>query len=432
MQKAGETVWASQGSPSDGDGRAAVAETPPAETPPPEAVTTPEIRALIGMVEKLESNLPFSQILEMVFESFRPYIPYMHIGVALLEEEGRIIRAAYGVTEKHHPNLAKKLMGCQARLADTSLAQVIQSGNPRIINDLPRYLAGRPLTEYNRLLLEAGVRASITFPLYHNGSPVGIIFFSSGQASVYTPQHLRFLHLLANSLMLSLEKTIFIDDMIVGSSLALATLAEERDDSTGGHLQRMKRYSRFIAELLSRQPAYSDRVDFDYIRSIERFSPLHDIGKVAIPDRILLKPGRLTPEEFEIMKTHTTYGARVLRMADENIRKIGRSVFQIGIEIAESHHERWDGQGYPHGLSGTAIPLSARIVAVADVLDALTSERVYKKAYDFDASMNSIIDSAGRQFDPDIIRVIRPHREELRALYRRCRQTPAETVSGPR
>ena len=396
------------------------ADPPATDETGPHPDELPEIRAIIGMVEKLESNLPFPQILTMVFDSFRPYIPYVHIGVALLDPDGKTIQASYGVTDSRLPNLARRLEGYRTELSRTSLGQVLQSGQPRVINDLPVYLAGRPLAWYNRQLLEAGIRSSITFPLYSGGVPVGIIFFSSNQAHSYTPRHLRFLHLLANSLTLSLEKNILMDDMIVGSTLALATLAEERDDSTGRHLQRMKCYSRFIAELLSRDASFADRVNFDYIRSIDRFSPLHDIGKVAIPDRILLKPGRLTSEEFAVMKGHTTYGARVLRRADETVRRMGRSVFGIGIEIAQSHHERWDGRGYPQGLKGPEIPLSARIVSVADVFDALTSRRVYKEAFDFDKSVGMILQSSGKQFDPAIIHIVREHLEELRQTYAHC------------
>lgn len=397
----------------------------------PADIAAPEMRTLLGMVEILESNLPFAQVLEKIFDAFRSYIPYIHIGVALLEDGGQTIRASYGVTAKNRPNLARKLVGLRAQLNATSLGRVLESGKPRIIEDLPGYLAGRQLAKYNRLLLETGVRSSITFPLRNGSTPVGILFFSSDRPHAYTRAHLQFLQLLANSLMLSLEKTILLDDMIVGSSLALATLTEERDDSTGGHLHRMQRYSRFIAELLAGEDTYADQVDFEFIRSIERFSPLHDIGKVAIPDRILLKPGRLTAEEFELMKSHTTYGAQVLRRADENIRRMGHSIFAMGIEIAQSHHERWDGLGYPQGLRGREIPLSARIVTIADVFDALTSRRVYKKAYDFDTSFRLVIQSIGRQFDPKIIGIVKENRERLRQLYDSCRKEFPSTIPGP-
>jgi response regulator RpfG family c-di-GMP phosphodiesterase len=247
--------------------------------------------------------------------------------------------------------------------------------------------------------------------------PIGIIFFSSNQKNVYKKEHVEFLNILANSITLSLEEDILIDDMIVSSTLALATLTEERDSETGKHLDRMKRYSKLIAELLSQEDKYKDIIDADYINDIERFSPLHDIGKVAIRDEILLKPAKLTEEEFNIMKTHTIYGGKVLRRADENIRKIGHSIFSMGIEIAEGHHERWDGTGYPNSIKGEDIPLSARIVAVADVLDALTSKRPYKRAYSFEESINIIYEEAGNHFDPFIVEVLRKNLDSIKRVF---------------
>jgi putative two-component system response regulator len=138
-----------------------------------------------------------------------------------------------------------------------------------------------------------------------------------------------------------------------------------------------------------------------FMENIFAASPLHDVGKVGIPDRILLKPARLTTEEFEIMKTHTTIGANTLRAVDREYP--GNSFIRTGIEIAECHHEKWDGTGYPNGLAGEAIPLAARIVALVDVYDALTSTRIYKKAMLHRESVAIILDGRGKHFDPDIV-----------------------------
>lgn len=384
----------------------------------PEDLAAQRVRDLIAIIEKIEENQPFRETLDFIYRSFSPYIPYTHIGVALIDRDTRRIRASYGVSARRHARLAKRLIGYTAPLDSTSLGKVIESGEPRVINDLKKYLKGRnDIHYYNQILLEEGIRSSIAFPLVSNNAPVGIIFFSSDRKNVYGPAHIDFLKVLANSIMLSLEKTIMLDDMIVSSTLSLATLAEERDNDTGDHLMRMRKYSRLIAELLAGDPRFSGQVDPDYVDDIERFSPLHDIGKVAIRDNILLKPGRLTPEEFKIMKTHTTYGAHVLRMADDNLRKQGHDVFRMGIEIAESHHERWDGTGYPYGKRGRRIPLSARIVAVADVFDALTSRRVYKPAYSFEKSFEIISGESGTHFDPDIIAILLQNKAKLRECY---------------
>ena len=159
----------------------------------------------------------------------------------------------------------------------------------------------------------------------------------------------------------------------------LAKLAESRDPETGEHLERVRNYCRVIAQHLQDNPTFRSQMDDEYVELIYQTSPLHDIGKVAIPDHILLKPGRLTAEEFEIMKTHTTRGAATLEAALEKYP--GTPFLEMARDIALAHHEKYDGQGYPQGLAGDEIPLSARIMALADVYDALTSRRVYKEAY---------------------------------------------------
>jgi putative two-component system response regulator len=183
---------------------------------------------------------------------------------------------------------------------------------------------------------------------------------------------------------------------------ALAKLAESRDQETGEHLERMREYARILAEDLAQYPEFWDEIDGDYIRLLYLTTPLHDIGKVAIPDNILLKPGRLTPEEFEVMKTHTTLGAKTLEDVAASYPN-GGGFLTMAREIALTHHERYDGKGYPHGLAGDAIPLSARITSVADVYDALTSKRVYKDAYPHDVAMRIIQEGSGTQFDPRIV-----------------------------
>lgn len=182
---------------------------------------------------------------------------------------------------------------------------------------------------------------------------------------------------------------------------ALAKLADSRDPDTGEHLERMRNYSRILAEQLGREGPYVDQIDERFIEDIYRSSPLHDIGKVGILDAILLKPGRLTEEEFEDMKQHSAIGAEALQQAVEQ-SKCG-SFLDMGIDIARHHHERFNGTGYPDGLAGDAIPLSARIVALADVFDALTSERVYKSAIGPDVAKGMIEEEKGQHFDPAIV-----------------------------
>ena len=182
---------------------------------------------------------------------------------------------------------------------------------------------------------------------------------------------------------------------------SMARLAESRDTETGEHLERMRLYAREVACEIVRHPKYKDVVPAGMPAQIFRSSPLHDIGKVGIPDQILLKPGKLSEEEFDIMKTHATIGGETLRAAD--IEAGGDSFLAMGRDIAYFHHEKWDGSGYPHGMAGEEIPLPARIVAVADVYDALTSKRPYKKAFSHEKSIEIIQEGRGSHFDPDIL-----------------------------
>jgi putative two-component system response regulator len=182
---------------------------------------------------------------------------------------------------------------------------------------------------------------------------------------------------------------------------AMAKLAESRDVETGAHLERVMNYARILAQQLPIMGKYVDEIDPEFVRLVYSTSPLHDIGKVGIPDGVLLKPGRLDDREFEIMKTHTTLGAQTLEAA--LLRFPGAKFLRMARDIAASHHERWDGKGYPSGLAGESIPLCARIVALADVYDALTSKRVYKNAFAHEVAKSIIVKDSGTHFDPNVV-----------------------------
>ncbi len=187
------------------------------------------------------------------------------------------------------------------------------------------------------------------------------------------------------------------DLMIFG----MAKLAESRDSDTGSHLERVRQYCQILALYLSHLPRFAPIVDPEFCRLIYATSPLHDIGKVGIPDAILLKADRLMPAEFEVMKSHTLIGAETLGAA---LKEFPEAKFlSMARDIALCHHEKWDGSGYPRGLSGTSIPLCARIVALADVYDALRSARVYKNSQTHAQARETILAGSGRHFDPDIV-----------------------------
>ncbi|MDZ7615933.1 MAG: HD domain-containing protein, partial [Patescibacteria group bacterium] len=198
---------------------------------------------------------------------------------------------------------------------------------------------------------------------------------------------------------------------------ALAKLAESRDPETGEHLDRMRRYSKLLAELLLEDSEYSDRIDSAFVAGIYQASPLHDIGKVGIPDAILLKPGRLTFEEFEIMKRHAVIGYETLCEAAAQGPSGG--FLDMAADVARHHHEKFDGTGYPDGLAGEEIPLSARIVAMADVFDALTSARVYKPAFDPGVAKALIEKESGKHFDPEIVKAFQRGYDQFLEIWSR-------------
>jgi len=200
--------------------------------------------------------------------------------------------------------------------------------------------------------------------------------------------------------------------------LTLAALAETRDTDTGGHLRRTQYYVRALARQVAFHPRFRIELGGQQISVLFKSAPLHDIGKVGIPDRILLKPGKFEPDEFEIMKTHTTLGYEAIEHAE---RELGRKVefLSCAKEIALTHQEKWDGSGYPRGLVGDAIPLSGRLMAVADVYDALICRRVYKEGMSHEKAVAIIVSGKGTHFDPDLVDGFQAVADEFKAIAAR-------------
>jgi len=227
------------------------------------------------------------------------------------------------------------------------------------------------------------------------------LLFEARLKAEQTNKQLRQLQSILSDQKLTEQKIREISEAQNATIFAMAKLAEFRDEDTGGHLERVKEYCRLLAEDLNRHSPYSDLITAEFIDCIQHAAPLHDIGKVAIPDHILQKPKKLTPEEFDRMKTHTVIGADNLQLVYNNYP--GNLFVGMGIEIALYHHEQWDGSGYPDGLVGKNIPLPARIMALADVYDALRSDRCYRKAMTHEQARTIILEGDGRHFDPEVV-----------------------------
>jgi response regulator RpfG family c-di-GMP phosphodiesterase len=218
-----------------------------------------------------------------------------------------------------------------------------------------------------------------------------------------------------------MERQVLESDQLLDTSrqtaiFGLARLAECRDMNTGAHLLRIREYTRILARELAGNPELKHIVTDKFIEDLCLSSVLHDIGKVGIPDTILLKPERLSELEFEAMKQHCSFGSSALASAEKDSDSL--SFLRMGQEITLHHHERWDGAGYPNGLSGIDIPLSARIVTLADVYDALTSSRTYKPAYNHEQARTLIVEESGHRFDPAIVHAFLRKEQDFKAARR--------------
>ena len=205
---------------------------------------------------------------------------------------------------------------------------------------------------------------------------------------------------------------------------AFCALAEARDYETGNHIRRTQHYVRTLAERVREHPRFRDELTDEAIQLLFKSAPLHDIGKVAVPDAVLLKPGKLDRDEWEVMKRHTVFGRDAILQAEESLPPDSDSFLKTAREIAYGHHERWDGSGYPEGLVGDTIPLSARIMAVADVYDALISKRVYKSAFGHEEAVALIMRDRGTHFDPDLADAFHDIRADFRAIAERFSDPP--------
>lgn len=223
------------------------------------------------------------------------------------------------------------------------------------------------------------------------------------------------------------EEVAAIQDVTIQ---VVTSLAETRDPETGNHICRTQFYVKALAEHLSQHPDFTAELSAAQIQLLYKSAPLHDIGKVGIPDKILLKPGRLTPEEFAIMKTHTTLGFEAIEHAE---RKLGTNVdfLRVAKQIALSHQEKWDGSGYPQGLVGNAIPLAARLMAVADVYDALISRRIYKEPMTHEQALDIMRAGRATHFDPDILDAFMAIHDTMRSIAA-CYSDTEETLASKR
>lgn len=352
---------------------------------------------LFEHLSRSHKTVTLSQRLKRLHRTIRANFEFVErIAGALYDEETDVLKTFIYSTDETSP-----LRHYQLHLSQSpSLSRIREYAEPRVIDDL-QTLANHD-TEHTRKILAAGFRSSYTVPLYHARHFLGFVFFDSRRPGAFTPLVQNHLDLCSEMVALMIVNELQAILTLRGAVRAAESLAGFRDLETGNHQKRMAHYSRLIAQVLADRYGKND----DYVEHLFLFAPLHDIGKLAIPDRVLLKPGPLSAEEFALMRTHPAKG---LEITDTLLRDVGlEDLPHIDVlrNLVRYHHEHWDGGGYPTGARGEAIPLEARIIAVADVFDALTSQRPYKQAWPLDATVAGLRALAGSQLDPACVEAL--------------------------
>lgn len=340
--------------------------------------------------------------------------PYVHrIGVAIYDPASDMLKTFAHSTQGDNP-----LRNYQCRLSEVkSLKQIADDGLPRVVNDLVP-LAGRQ--EHTRRIRSAGFRASYTIPIYHNEQLTGFVFFNSRHQDVFHEHRLAYLDTMARLISLLVSVELQQVQTLYGALKMATSFSGHKDPETGAHLERMARFSRLIAQGVAAEYGLSD----EFVEAIFWFAPMHDVGKIAIPDHIMRKPGKLSDDEFEIMKTHATRGREIIRGMLGNFNLDASGMGEMIGNIAEFHHENIDGSGYPQGLKGAQIPVEARIIAVADVFDALTSERCYKPAWSNEAAFAALREMTAWKLDPVCVDALCRCPEKIREIQTRFRDEP--------
>ncbi|MBI3773622.1 MAG: HD domain-containing protein [Gammaproteobacteria bacterium] len=348
----------------------------------------------VDTLGKLNQNLPLAEKLEFLHEILRGSYEFIdRISIALYDAKTETLK-----TYTHSSDGDNPLPMYEAKLSDApSLRQIIDQGKSRVVQDLAIF-ADSP-HEHARRIAAKGYRSSYTMPFFHNGNLLGFLFFNSFQPTPFDTETLAGLDIFGHLITSVITNELTAIRTLLATVQAARGITHHRDVETGAHVDRTAHYARLIAKALAPQYGFSD----EFIEHIFMFSPLHDIGKIGVPDKILHKPGKLNDEEYEVMKTHTVKGREII---NELVKDFGLDNIQhvkILGNIAEYHHEAVDGSGYPSGLHGDGIPIEARISSVADVFDALTSKRPYKTAWGNAESIAILQRLAGNKLDRDCV-----------------------------
>lgn len=339
-------------------------------------------------------------VLENLFRHLAPRMPIDRIDIAYVNRHRGTIVTDHVVTG------SVTLFNEPPRedaLDSIRFGECLKAGLPVILDDLDMLAAPRMKDESLHVLVQTGIRSVMMFPLLLSGSVFAFLTFGSSQPDRFGAEEQQLGRNIAMELSSLLDKTLLTKTIFSRITHTFSELVDRKDVETGDHITRMVTYSTWIAERLLTHPDGNYRLDRRFVRDITNNAAIHDIGKVAVPDAILKKPGKLDADEWKIMKTHSIVGADILRELKEELLIFRQDFYEVAENIARHHHERWDGTGYPSGLRGHDIPIEARIVAVADVFDALSSRRSYKPAWEMDACFDEMRRIRGSHLDPVLV-----------------------------
>ena len=361
----------------------------------------------------LNADIPLKEKLISAHKTIQQKFPFIaRIAVTIYDPETKVLK-----TYMHSSGEDNPLENYQSLLDEAhSLKEILKKGRPRVVNNMVTFDASN--SAHARRLGRQGYAASYTMPMFDAGVFFGFLFFNSYEKDIFTEKVLSELDVYGHLISLMMLIELSTIKMVAAAVKTTRQLAHKRDPETGSHLDRMSRYSLIIAKDL----AEKYELDDEYIEHVFMFSPLHDIGKIAIPDEILFKPGKLDEEETQIMHSHSSKGREMVDELIENFHLGKMHNISILRNIAESHHEAVNGSGYPSGKQREEIPLEARIVAVSDVFDALTTKRSYKSAWSNDDAIAMLKKLAGEKLDQDCVNALIKCRHDIERVQQQFKE----------